>query len=689
MIRVLDKTVSDKIAAGEVIERPLSIVKELVENAVDSGASSIICEIKNGGKSYIRVTDNGCGIYEDEAELAFLRHATSKIEKAIDLDSIETLGFRGEALASICAVSQTEMITKVRDAKTGLRLVFRGGRLFSKDQTGCPDGTTIVVTDLFYNTPARAKFLKSDSAEASLIIDFISRMALAYKDIKFRLINNNKILFSTVGDGNRFKTILRVFPGIDQKHMVPVEYEEEGMSLEGYISTPAFSRTSRTSQIFFVNGRSVNSKVMERGVTFGYRERLFEGRYPVCFLFLHVDPRKLDVNIHPNKREVRFDDEGKVAEFIGRAIMAALSTKEAIVDASDAVYSRMEKMEGLPSFMKDSRVADPFKDKTVTRNTSEGNQVDIKTLLSSRENKPDIPKSWETLKAPEVPYNTEKSTEDKDKDIDNTERKPFDFTPRDHKIEEPLSVNETSLHDDFEFKFDESKITGPVDQDSVSNRRISTDKIPGIQEQKTPIEIYSPLLKPFDFNDLWVTGCIFDTYITACDDDNFYLIDQHAAQERVFYEKLVGEYESIEKVRQTIMVPLIINVDYSQMENSEEWISTLTEMGFTIEEFGGTSFRVTEIPMFMEIGEAEEFIKNFLANSRTGSGVRNTVVINKLIMMSCKAAVKAHDKLSLNEMKALMKDLADCRNPFSCPHGRPTAVKLTQYDLEKMFKRVQ
>ena len=678
MIKVLDKSVSDKIAAGEVIERPLSIVKELVENAVDSGADSIICEIKNGGKSYIRVTDNGSGIPYDEAELAFLRHATSKIEKAKDLDSIETLGFRGEALASICAVSQTEMITKIRDSKTGVRLVYRGGRVFTKDQTGCPDGTTIVVTDLFYNTPARAKFLKSDSAEASLIIDFISRMALAYKDIKFRLINNDKILFSTLGDGNRFKTILRVYPSVDQKHMVPLEYEEEGMYIEGYISTPAFSKTSRSQQIFFVNGRSVDSKVMERGVTFGYRERLFEGRYPVCFLFLRVDPQTLDVNIHPNKREVRFDEEGKVAEFIGRAISYALSSKEAVVNASDAVYNRMENMEGLPSFVRNDSSAGVLFTNKSTKPKDEGQQVDIKSILQKKENKPEIPPQWETLRAPDVPPQVEP-------------RKTPDIirTPEPIKTPEPFKMPPADPVDDFEFKFDESKITAPVDSTKNVSLREASEKRLGLQEQKTPIEIYSPLLKPFDFNDLWVTGCVFDTYITATDEANFYLIDQHAAQERVFYEKLVGEYEAGEKVRQTIMVPLIINVDYAQLENSNDWIDTLTEMGFTIEEFGGNAFRITEIPMFMEISEAEEFIKEFLANAKVGNTMRNTVVINKLIMMSCKAAIKAHDKLSLNEMKALLKDLAECRNPFSCPHGRPTAIKLTQYDLEKMFKRVQ
>ena len=672
MIKVLDKTVSDKIAAGEVIDRPLSIVKELVENSIDSGADSIICEIKNGGKSYIRVTDNGSGIESDDVEIAFLRHATSKIEKAIDLDSIETLGFRGEALASIAAVSQTEMITKPHADKTGTRLVFRGGRVLTKEQTGCPDGTTVVVTDLFYNTPARAKFLKTDSAEAGLIIDFISRMALAYKDIKFRLINNDKILFSTLGDGDRFKTIMRVYPSVDSRHMVPVSWEDEGMRVEGYVSTPAFSKTSRASQIFFVNGRSVESRVMEKGVTYGYRERLFEGRYPVCFLFLEVDPRTLDVNIHPNKREVRFDEEGKVAEFIGEAIFRALQTKDAVVDVADQVYSRMDKLEGIPSFMKDDRRSDSLF-KASAPKKPEGDQMDIKSILSSMENKPTFTEKPKTPETPAV----------------------FTRPEPERKIPEPGLFNadkEVKASDDMvsDFTFKEARINTPVG--SMRPRTDDRETIPvtrPVSEQRTPIEIYTPLLKPFDFNDLWVTGCVFDTYITATDKDNFYLIDQHAAQERVFYEKLVNEYEASEKVRQTILVPLIINVDYSQLDNQDEWRDPLAEMGFTIENFGGNAFRVTEIPMFMELSEADEFIKEFLNNVKSGISMRNTVVINKLIMMSCKAAIKAHDKLSLNEMKALLKDLANCRNPFSCSHGRPTAIKLTQYDLEKMFKRVQ
>ena len=593
MIKVLEKNVADKIAAGEVIERPISIVKELVENALDAGADSIVVEIKNGGKSYIRVTDNGCGIPCEEAETAFLRHATSKIDSVSDLDAIDTLGFRGEALASISAVTRTELVTKTADSKTGTRLVLHGGTVIANEQTGCPDGTTIVVTDLFYNTPARLKFMKTDSAESGLIIDFISQMALAYKDVKFRLINNGRILFSTLGDGNRLNTILRVYSDVDARNMVPVSFSEGGLQIEGYISTPAFSKTTRGSQIYFVNGRVVSSKVIERGVTAGYKERLFEGRYPVVYLFLRVDPHTIDVNIHPNKREVRFDEEALVTDFISRAIRSALASKDAVVDAGNLFKDMDKKISASKVY---ERVFEPFREKEpehqVHKKTEKEEQVDIKQLLSTVEN--------------------------------------------------------------------------PVPS----------------------IEIYEPQLKPFDFSELEVTGVIFDTYITAVDGSNFYLIDQHAAHERIFYEKLVGEYESSEKARQPLLVPLIINVSPAVSENHFDWLDALTKMGFTIAEFGPGTYRITEIPMFMELSEAEDFVNQFIENITNSTNLSNKVVIDKLIMMSCKAAVKANDKLSPEEVKALIKDLSACVNPFSCPHGRPTFIRLTRYEIEKMFKRV-
>lgn len=617
MIRILDKQIADKIAAGEVIERPVSIIKELVENSIDAGADSIVVEIKKGGKSYIRVTDNGCGIAREEVETAFLRHATSKIETVRDLESIETLGFRGEALASVCAVTRTELLTKRKEDKTGTRLVIHGGEIISNMATGCPDGTTIIITDLFYNTPARLKFMKSDSAESSMIIDLMSQLALAYKDISFRLVNNGNILFTTTGDGNRLNIISRVFPGVDTKNLVPVDLEEGPIELTGYISTPSMSRPSRNGQIFFVNGRVVNSKVIERGINEGYRERLFDGRHPLAYLFLNVNAADLDVNIHPNKKEVRFNNEGEISEFISQAIKNALGTKEAVV-----------------------RVANIFKEEPVkyTAKPIVEEQVSLKNITSTKA---------EVIQTPV----------EKDIEVPKVEMPEI-------KASKPVSVPVVEMPKSVE---------------------IQTIEVPPVAPT---IEIKKPILTPFDFDDLTIKGALFNTYIMAVDGDNFFLIDQHAAHERIFYEKLVGEYEKEEKTRQPILFPLIIDVDLKTKEEDAKWLKILNNMGFTIEAFGQNSYRISEIPTFMELSEAEDFINDFVDSITTTTNFRNSIVINKLIMKSCKSAIKANDHLEKEEIDALIKDLKNCINPFSCPHGRPTFIKLSRYEIERLFKRV-
>ena len=685
MIRILDKSIADKIAAGEVIERPVSIVKEMVENALDAGASSVVVEIKHGGKSYIRVTDDGCGIPADQVETAFLRHATSKIETAEDLNAIETLGFRGEALASICAVTRCELITKCADEKLGTRLVLHGGEILTKESTGCPDGTTMVITDLFYNTPARLKFMKSDGAESGMIIDFLSQMALAYKNVKFRLINNGKILFSTTGDGNRLNSIIRIYKDVDAKNMVPLTYQEGNIALEGYISTPIFSKTTRGSQIFFVNGRVVNSKVMEKGVSLGYKERLFEGRYPVVYLFLTTDPAALDVNIHPNKREVRFDHENEIADFISRGIIAALATENAVVDAGNLFNGREEiALSGEKVFEKvlsvlhkkdsDASVSsNQFPKKNIFKYKSSDDekkqdeeQVDIKKILSMTQNPFD--------------KNTDEGASDQS-----------------FPLEQPITWEDKLLS---ETSFTQVKQRNGEKIDNKQKSESLQSSIEEIKGEKTDneeiesklsgphLEISIPAMQPFDFSVLQVTGVIFSTYITAVDDKNFYLIDQHAAHERIFYEKLVGEYENSDKAKQTLMIPLLIPVSLSANANKFDWLQALIQMGFTIEDFGDNTYRVSEIPMFMDLTEAEDFIKNFIENIHQSTDLSNRVVIDKLITMSCKAAVKAHDVLKPEEITTLIRTLAKCRNPFSCPHGRPTFIKLTEYEIEKMFKRV-
>ena len=681
MIKVLEKKVADKIAAGEVIERPVSIVKELVENSVDSGADSIVVEIKNGGKSYIRVTDNGCGIPSDEAATAFLRHATSKIETAGDLDAIETLGFRGEALASIAAVTHTEFITKTREEKAGTRILIHGSEMLEKKKTGCPDGTTIVVTDLFYNTPARRKFLKTDSAESGRIIDFMSQFALAYPAVRFRLINNGSILFSTTGNGDLLSAILSVYKLREYQDLLPLAFEENGSTVTGYISRPSLSKSNRKNQVFFVNGRVVNSKVIERGLDEGYRERLFDRRYPVAFLFLNTDPGRLDVNIHPNKKEVRFDNEAEIVSLVEKGVKSALGTRAAVAEIKN-VFKENDREEEVKN-------AAPVAE-----------QVDIKQILSNKRRETAginhetaekavgtencICKETEAVIPPSNSDMTDMPLHTAEKQAEY--KSVSDFTVSGRKTD---TVSEPSL--------EKNQFVPPARQNApVPERKASAeqsiDSKPCVSlskgDCKPDIIIDAPALQPFDFSDLTLTGAIFNTYITAVDHKSFYLIDQHAAHERIFYEKLVEEYLSEEKLCQPILVPIVIEVPLSVKENEYDWLDSLCDMGFLIEEFGQNSYVIREIPTFMTLSEAEEFAKEFTEGVTEGTKLQNTVVINKLITKSCKSAVKAHDRLSMEEMKALITQLAACRNPFSCPHGRPTFIRLSQYEIEKMFKRV-
>lgn len=614
MIQVLEKGVADKIAAGEVVDNPLSIVKELVENSIDAGATSITVEIQKGGKSYIRVTDNGCGIPADQVETAFLRHATSKISQAADLEHIQTLGFRGEALASVSAVSRTEIITKTAEEKTGTRLVIQGSQIAEREITGCPEGTTIVVRDLFYNTPARKKFMRSDAAESSAVIEFVSQVTLAYANIRVRMINNGSMLFSTPGNGKLYANILTVFSRDIGDQLIPIQAEEGAIKLEGYVSGPGQSKPTRKHQIFFVNGRVVNSKVIQKGVSSAYADKLFEGRFPIAILFLQFPPDRLDVNIHPNKREVRFHDESSVAGFVEGALRKALLSKESI----PAV-----KKEDL--FRKPNAPAPPASGKSGNREQEE--QMDVKKLLSTLRTEEHVP---ETSSA---------------------------------QVREEPKIYQTSAIGS---------------QPQVIKEVLA--EAPASQAPATP--------PPFDFRELRVTGTIFATYITAVDEDSFYLIDQHAAHERIFFEKLMAQYENQETHSQPIMFPIMLNVSHSADQNAEDWLAALAQMGFGAEPFGPRTYAVKSIPLFMGLEEAQCFLTDFTDDLGDGKLLDNLPVIEKITMRACKSAVKAHDHLQDSEIQQLIQDLRQCENPFSCPHGRPTFIKMTQYEIEKMFKRV-
>lgn len=609
MIRILDKSTADKIAAGEVVERPLSVVKELVENSIDAGAKKIAVEIKNGGKSYIRVTDDGCGIAADECEKAFMRHATSKIINAEDLNSISTLGFRGEALASIAAISRTELLTKTKESKTGSKLIIEGGQIIENTPVGCPDGTTMVIRDLFFNTPARLKFMRADSAESSSVIEFVTDIALAYPDIRIQMINNDKILFATNGRGNRGQTIATLTSSILADKLIPFIYEEEGITVEGYVSGPGESRSSRKNQVFFVNGRVIDSKVIEKGINRAYSDRLFEGRFPICYLFITVSPERMDVNIHPNKRQVRFYDEDAIINTVKKGIITALDSEEAVPTIKEKLkpYNKIENKKDNPKEVRDA--------------------VDINSLLSNYE-----------------------QTKESNKTI-----------------------------------FEQNTVETPKEKEIVETQE--QIKIAVQEEISKPIfTVTEP--KRFDFSSLQIHGQFFGTYIQLSDEETIYFIDQHAAHERIFFEKLTNQFQSREKHRQPLLIPITFEVSHADKEREDLWLTVLEDMGFSLDEFGPLSFRVSEIPMFMSMSEAEDFLSDFTDGIGTYEDIRDNKTLDRIATRACKAAVKANDYLSKEEIKQLITNLDKCNNPFSCPHGRPTFIKITKSDLEKRFKRI-
>ena len=597
MIRVLDKNIADKIAAGEVIDRPVSIIKELIENSLDADASAITVEIKNGGKSYIRITDNGCDIEADQAELAFRRHATSKITCERDLDSIKTLGFRGEALASISAVSRVELITKTADSKAGRRVVIEGGEILENSSIGCPDGTTVTVRDLFYNVPARRKFLASDNSEARRILDVVSRISLAYSDVKMTMINNGRIVFATQGKGNILNNILAVYGSDMGRDLLPVDASGNGFVLKGFISAPSNSAPSRSRQIFCINGRIVVSKVMEQALEDGYKEKLFQGRFPIAFLFLSMPPEKLDVNVHPAKKEIRFDDSFEIHDFIKNAVRQALNVKEALPQIREKNIDHVaEEISPYTEQIKSDPAA-----KAVTSNAEKSEQteqVDIINLLSGM------------------------------------------------RREKQLEKEEYAI---------------------------------------APAE---PETRYFDFDDLDYMGAVFNTYITAADADSFYLIDQHAAHERIFYEKLLDEYNREEKLSQQLLIPITVPVSAVVASTEDSWLRELTGLGYSMEFFGNNTYIVREIPAFMDMSEAEDFLLDFFREIEDKPDLTNKRTLERIIMRSCKSAVKGGDFLTDQEIQALIKDLSGCVNPFSCPHGRPTFIRMTKKEIEKLFKRV-
>lgn len=601
-INILDKNIADKIAAGEVIERPVSIVKELVENSIDANASQITIEIKNGGKSFIRITDNGDGIPQDEVSIAFYRHATGKISSLDDLNNIHTLGFRGEALTSIAAISRLTILTKTNDEILGTKLILHAGKEIYHDSIGINKGTSIIVQDIFYNTPARRKFMKSDGAEAAAIIDFLEKIALYYSNIKFRLINNGRDIFSTAGDSNLQNTIENIYPFKDYKDMIKVDFHDylSNISINGYISDPMSTKKTRKSQITFVNGRIVSSKIIDKGIDNGYGDRVFKG-FPVTILFINISPDLIDINIHPSKKEINFINENDIINILAKAISSSMKAEKSIPKIS--IYDKKD------NERKEVKTLDY--------------QLDIKNYLKEK--------------------------------------------------------RKVSLREEENKDLEESK------------EDINYNNIDNIIQIKKDL---NNSLSSLDFNDLKIAGYIFKTYIITNAGDNLYIIDQHATHERINYERLVEAYNNKTQSPQSILTPFSIEVSSSIYEREDIWSKILKKLGFDFDDFGDRTFIFRGIPKYMNIEEARLFVQTFIdeldeefLNRYENLNFLNSKVIDKLIMKSCKKSVKGGDKLSIMEMQELIDDMSKCDNPFSCPHGRPTMIKISKNDVEKIFKR--
>lgn len=589
MINMLDPYLIEALAAGEVVERPLSVVKELVENSIDAGSKLIVVEIKKGGKTYIRVTDDGDGIPEPEIEKSYLRHATSKIRFITDLEDIHTLGFRGEALASIVAVSHTTIISKPDKQDVGIKLTVSSDRTCIREEIGCNKGTTVIVQDLFYNTPARQKYMNSDASETSAIVELLEHMAIYYSDIKFMLISNNLTVLTTSGDGKRLNTIKSVYPTKEYQDLIPLS----GIGITGFASNPGTTLKTRRGQLFFVNGRLVESETMTKAVAKGYGDRVFSG-FPICFLFLDVNPKELDANVHPTKLQVKFLNDEKIANDIADAIKTMLKTMDSVPYVDSSNSSKIELSEN-PSDFEDEEQAEPF---------------DIKDYLAS-------------------------------------------------------------IQRDIQAKPEETPET------------ISEDK--PISRQAQPIHIEASPSIPFDFNLLEFKSYIFKTYIVCQYGEELVLLDQHAAHERVNYENLVDAYNNSKASLQAILTPVTCETSASVYNSDRWWLEALNNMGFDVSDFGTNTFIIKGIPVYMKHQEAIDFAREFM--EQIEPDMDNIIVINKLIMNSCKASVKANDDLSNLEILELINQLSTCKNPFSCPHGRPVFVKIDKSLLEKIFKR--
>lgn len=709
-IKVLDQNTINQIAAGEVVERPSSIVKELVENAIDAKSQAITVEIKGGGIDFIRITDNGGGIEEGQVRTAFLRHATSKIDSAEDLETVSSLGFRGEALSSIAAVAKVELITKTDEGISGVRYVIEGGEEVSFEVIGCPEGTTFLIRNLFYNTPARRKFLKSKMTEAGYVEAFMQRLAMSHPDISFKFICDNKNKMSTSGNGNLKDVIYHIYGRDIAKNLLEVHDKEGDIEIHGFVGKPIISRGNRAYENYFVNGRYLKNNIITKAIEDGYKGHSMVHKFPFTALMIQMDPHNFDANVHPAKMEMRFHNGEVLYSLVMRAVKNSFVKKELIPKVSmdsekakpkktfgpapEPFEAKRRQIEERFAALSNEKIRDIEKKKKEEEDAGEIGQPVRKPGLSER---------LRALKLGET--STIKEGIDREMRAATNQGKPVAEAIKQESSQEKSAVE--SIKQDVNQK-QEKTVTEPVKQE-VKPEKPAVDqnisqKVTVNEKKEQPASMVkedSDYGKQISFADIpllseqarpkhRLIGQVFRTYWMMEFEDKLFFVDQHAAHEKVMYETLKKNLEEKQISQQMVAPPIILTLTMKEQEKMKLCQQAFEKMGFLIEEFGGNEYCIRAVPAdFIDINQQNLFIE-LLDNIDENTGKMNLdIITDKLASMACKAAVKGNMSMTFAEMDALMDQLMALENPYQCPHGRPTIISMSKYELEKKFKRIQ
>ena len=677
-IAVLDQQTIDKIAAGEVVERPSSIVKELVENAIDAGATAVTVEITDGGKKMIRITDNGGGMERDQVPLAFLRHATSKIEKVEDLEHIASLGFRGEALSSIAAVAQVELITKTPSALSGVRYVINGGVQESLEDMGAPEGTTFLVRNLFYNTPARSKFLKSDTTEGNYVSTLMEQLALSHPEISFKYIQNKQVKLHTSGNYNIKDVIYNIYGRDITKALLEVSYENDFMKIEGFVGKPEISRGNRTFENYYINGRFVKNRIIAKGIEDAYKGFLMQHKFPFVSLHIQMEGNDLDVNVHPSKMEVRFARGTEVYDAVYETVHKALTTREMI---QTVPFGKEEPVKKLSSVVKPGDVPEPFE----TRRRAE--MPEYRTQVANTVNRTSnvsIKGNDRTVSAPDTA-------------MDKKQISSYSTFPRGTITMAEQAVREQKIYqtkDPFT-KAEEKLFEGTINDKNIHEKQpdaMQVNMSQEVEKQQKPqqLELFEEkLLAPESRSRHQLIGQIFDTYWLVQFEDRFFIIDQHAAHEKVYYERFVKRFREQTIESQYLSPPLIVSLNLQEEALLETNRKYFEDFGFEIEPFGGKEYCINAVPTNLYGLDEEELFLEMLDNLASEKDKDPLgIFASRLATMACKAAVKGNHQMSVQEANMLIDELLTLDNPYHCPHGRPTIISMTKTELEKKFKRI-